>query len=151
MEAEFSEQELFLSWEDVFHDSMTLGLKLREIAPWKGIVAITRGGLIPAAIVARAIEVKIIETIGLSSYSDETKTQHKIEVIKNLDGIEQEGEGWLVIDDLVDTGATAQQVRSMLPKAYIGVVYAKPQGTTSADAFAVSIAQHTWIHFPWEY
>ena len=48
-----------------------------------------------------------------------------------LKGVAGDGDGYLLIDDLVDTGRTAQAVRQLLPKAYFATLYAKPAGGRS--------------------
>jgi xanthine phosphoribosyltransferase len=134
------------SWEDVARLSDALAAKLaprRE--EFRTIIAITRGGMVPAAIVARRLDIKYIDTVGVSSYED--KTQGAVNIIKTVPG---NGEGCLVIDDLVDKGTTAQQVRQMLPKSVIAVLYAKPSGKPFADILVEEVPQHVWVHFPWE-
>ena len=61
-----------------------------------------------------------------------------------------DGSGWLVVDDLVDTGTTARIVRALLPKAHFATVYAKPQGRPQVDTFVTEVSQDTWILFPWD-
>ena len=61
-----------------------------------------------------------------------------------------DGAGWLIIDDLVDTGHTARTVREMLPKAHFATVYAKPAGRPLVDTFITEVSQDTWILFPWD-
>ncbi|HBM12081.1 MAG TPA: xanthine phosphoribosyltransferase, partial [Rhodospirillaceae bacterium] len=61
-----------------------------------------------------------------------------------------DGEGWLIVDDLVDTGNTAKIVREMLPKAHFATVYAKPAGRPLVDTFVTEVSQDTWILFPWD-
>lgn len=112
---------------------------------FRTIIAITRGGMVPAAILARRLDIKYVDTIGISSYED--KTQGEVKVIKTVPGT---GEGCLVIDDLVDRGTTAQMVRQMLPHSVIAVLYAKPSGKPFADISVQDIDQNVWIEFPWE-
>jgi xanthine phosphoribosyltransferase len=111
----------------------------------QGVVAITRGGLIPAAIVARELELRVVETISVSSYDHQSQRDAKI-----LKGLEIDSKGWLVIDDLVDTGQTAKVVRKMLPDAHIATVYSKPEGRPFVDTFITEVSQDTWILFPWD-
>src|ERR1700686_2556382 len=88
--------------------------------PFEGIVAIPRGGLVPAAIIARELELRVIETVCIASYHD-YKTQGGLQVLKTIaPEIAKGGDGAkiLIVDDLVDTGATAKLVREMLPKAH---------------------------------
>ena len=56
----------------------------------------------------------------------------------------------LIIDDLVDTGATARVVRAMLPQAHYATVYAKPAGRALVDTFVTEVSQDTWIFLPWD-
>lgn len=143
-------KRFLVSWDQFHRDSKALAWRLIEKhSEWKGIIAITRGGLIPAGIIARELEIKMIETIGISSYDDKVQTQTK--VIKNIDEkIVGDGEGWLVIDDLVDSGNTAKLIRKTLPKSHIATVYAKPSGEPLVDTYVTWVSQDTWIYFPWD-
>ena len=79
------------------------------------------------------------------------QNQREAMVLKGVEGSGAgEGEGWLIIDDLVDTGKTAIVVRKMLPKAHFATVYAKPAGRPLVDTFITEVSQDTWIHFPWD-
>jgi xanthine phosphoribosyltransferase len=61
-----------------------------------------------------------------------------------------DGEGILVIDDLVDSGRTLELVRRLYPKAHFATVYAKPKGREQVDTFITEVSQDTWIFFPWD-
>ncbi len=145
-----SPKRFIVSWDQFHRDCKALAWRLVEkSAAWKGIIAITRGGLIPAGIIARELEIKTIETIGISSY--EGQTQSELKLVKGIDmALVGDGEGWLVIDELVDSGATAKMIRKMLPKAHIATVYAKPAGEPVVDTYVTWVSQDTWIYFPWE-
>jgi xanthine phosphoribosyltransferase len=56
----------------------------------------------------------------------------------------------LIVDDLVDSGATMRAIRKMMPNAHAAVLYAKPDGLDQADSYVETVGQDTWIHFPWE-
>lgn len=134
-----------VSWEELHRDSRALAWRLLEKGPWQGLIAITRGGMVPATVVARELDIRLIDTVCISSYDD--RSQGKINVLKRADG---DGEGWLIVDDLVDTGVTAKAVRAMLPKAHFATVYAKPAGRPLVDTFVTEVSQDTWILFPWD-
>ncbi|MCL6416140.1 xanthine phosphoribosyltransferase [Aestuariirhabdus sp. Z084] len=134
-----------VSWEELHRDGRALAWKLLDMGPWKGLIAITRGGLVPAAIVARELNIRLIDTICISSYEGER--QGELQLLKGVDG---DGEGWLLVDDLVDTGNTAKMVREMLPKAHFATLYAKPAGKPLVDSFITEVSQDTWIRFPWD-
>ena len=67
-----------VSWDEFHRDSRALVWKLAELPnskakSWKGLVAVTRGGMVPAAIVARELEIRLIETVCISSYDDKSQ------------------------------------------------------------------------------
>jgi len=144
-ETEIYRKTFPVSWEELHRHSKALAWRLMEAGPWSGIVAITRGGLVPAAIVARELEVRLIDTVCISSYEDDR--QGELKVLKRVPG---DGAGWLIVDDLVDTGKTARMVRDMLPGAHFATVYAKPAGRPLVDTFVTEVSQDTWIFFPWD-
>jgi xanthine phosphoribosyltransferase len=134
-----------VSWDELHRHSRALAWRLLDLGPWQGIVAVTRGGLVPAAIVARELDIRLVDTICIASYDD--RQQGAVAVLKPVAG---DGSGWLIIDDLVDTGRTARIVRDMLPKAHFATVYAKPAGRPLVDTFITEVSQDTWILFPWD-
>ncbi len=148
-----SDKAFPVSWDQFHRDARALAWRLSDAAQFKAIVCITRGGLVPAAIVARELGLRLIETVCIASYHDYAN-QGGLEVIKGLSpsvlDLGDEGASVLVIDDLVDTGKTAQMVRTMLPKAHIATLYAKPLGRPVVDTFVTEVSQDTWIYFPWD-
>ncbi len=134
-----------VSWAELHRDAKALAWRLVGLGPFEGIVAVTRGGLVPAAIVARELELRLIDTLCIASY-DESK-QGELVVLKSVEG---DGENWLIVDDLVDTGKTAATVREILPKAHFATVYAKPAGRPLVDSYITEVSQDTWILFPWD-
>ena len=136
-----------VTWDQLHRDSKALAWRLHALGPWVGIVAITRGGLIPAAIIARELECRLIESACVLTYDDESRgapvvTKHPVAA--------GDGTGWLIIDDLVDSGATARLVRALLPGAHLATVYAKPEGKPVVDSFITEVSQDTWILVPWD-
>jgi len=137
-----------VSWDQFHRDARALAWRLASAGPFNAIVAITRGGLVPAAIVARELEVRVIETVCIASYHD-YKTQGGLQVLKTITPeVAKLNEGAKIL--IVDTGATAKLVREMLPKAHFATVYAKPLGRPMVDTFITEVSQDTWIYFPWD-
>ena len=147
-----------VSWDQFHRDARALAWRLADKGPeggkFKGLVCITRGGLVPAAIVARELDLRVIETVCIASYHDYDR-QGDLVVLKGIapavkaigDG---QGLGLLVVDDLTDTGKTARVVREALPHAHFATVYAKPLGVPLVDTFVTEVSQDTWIYFPWD-
>ena len=136
--------------------AVLLAERLMEHGPFRGIVAITRGGLIPAAIIGRELDCRLIESVSVVSYDQGDgigrageETQGTARVVKPP-AAAGDGEGFLIIDDLVDSGVTAQLVRSLLPRATFACLYAKPSGRPATDLFVVEVPQDTWVLFPWD-
>jgi xanthine phosphoribosyltransferase len=147
-----------VSWDQFHRDCRALAWRLADKGPdgkpFEAIVCITRGGLVPAAIVARELGIRLVDTVCIASYHD-YKEQGSLQVIKDISRFvrpvgDGKGKGVLVIDDLTDTGATAKVVREMLPHAHFATVYAKPQGVPLIHTFVTEVSQDTWIYFPWD-
>ncbi|MGD7070688.1 xanthine phosphoribosyltransferase [Acetobacter sp. AAB5] len=136
-----------VTWDQLHRDARALAEALMPKMPIKGIVAVTRGGLIPAAIAARELGCRLIETISVVTYDEEN--MGKPQIIKEPVAA-GDGEGFLIIDDLVDSGVTARVVREKLPKAYFACLYAKPAGKELTDLFITEVPQDTWVLFPWD-
>lgn len=134
-----------VSWEELHRNARALAWRLLDLGPWHSVIAVTRGGLVPAAIVARELDVRLVDTISVASYDD--REQGPVKVLKNA---VSDGADHLIIDDLVDTGRTAEVVRRMLPKAHFATIYAKPKGRPLVDTFITEVSQDTWILFPWD-
>ena len=145
-----SQKSFPVSWEQFHRDCKALAWRLNGAGPFTAMVGITRGGMVPAAVVARELGIRVIETVCIASYDYDK--QGALEVLKTVSPalLETGGEGILIIDDLVDTGATARAVRAMLPRAHFATVYAKPEGRPLVDTFVTEVSQDTWIYLPWD-
>lgn len=142
-----------VSWDQFHRDCRALTWRLNGLGPFHAAIAITRGGLVPAAIVARELGIRVIDTISVASYAHTQQGELKVlksvspETLKLGGGT---GKGLLIVDDLVDTGKTARLVRDLLPDAHFATVYAKPMGRPLVDTFITEVSQDTWIFFPWD-
>jgi xanthine phosphoribosyltransferase len=138
-----------VSWTELHRDARALAWRLADLGPFKGLVAITRGGLVPAAIIARELNLRLIDTVCSSTY-DRMERGGRVEILKGTTAEKEKGAGWLIVDDLVDTGITAKAVRALLPEAHFATVYAKPAGRPVVDSYITEVSQDTWILFPWD-
>ncbi|CUJ35231.1 xanthine phosphoribosyltransferase [Cognatishimia activa] len=152
------EKGFHISWDQLHRDARALAWRLDGKGPdngaWKAVVAITRGGMAPAMIVARELDIRVVDTISVKSYHSgggAADQRREAEVLKApSDDIMGDGEGILIVDDLVDSGKTLELVRDLYPKAHFATVYAKPQGEPQVDSFITGVSQDTWIFFPWD-
>ncbi len=138
-------KKFYVSWDDCQREVRTLARRLMPAEQWTGILAVSRGGLVPGAILSRELGIRNVDTVCISSYDHDN--QRELQVVKAPD---HDGEGYIVIEDLVDTGNTARKIREMYPKARFVAVYAKPMGKDLLDDFVTEIPQDTWIEQPWD-
>ena len=147
------EKGFHVSWDQIHRDSRALAWRLDGKGPengsWRAVVAITRGGMAPAMIVSRELDIRTVDTISVKSYDHQSRSEAK--VLKHPDAeMLGDGEGILIVDDLVDSGKTLELVRKLYPKAHFATVYAKPSGEPMVDTFVTGVSQDTWIFFPWD-
>jgi xanthine phosphoribosyltransferase len=147
------EKGFHVSWDQIHRDSRALAWRLDGHGPedgaWKAVVAITRGGMAPAMIVARELGIRLVDTISVKSYDHQDQTETKVLNAPDK-AMMGDGTGVLIVDDLVDSGKTLELVRSLFPKAHFATVYAKPKGRPQVDTFITEVSQDTWIFFPWD-
>jgi xanthine phosphoribosyltransferase len=148
------EKGFHVSWDQLHRDARALAWRLQGQGPleeggWKAVVAITRGGMAPAMIIARELDIRMVDTISVKSYNHQTQSEPKVIKAPDMELV-GDGTGVLVIDDLVDTGRTLEVVRKHMPNAHIATVYAKPMGRPQVDSFITEVSQDTWIFFPWD-
>ncbi len=153
------EKGFHVSWDQLHRDARALAWRLDGMGPeagpgapgggWRAVVAITRGGMAPAMIVARELDIRVVDTISVKSYDHQTQSEAR--VLKAPDtGTMGDGRGVLIVDDLVDSGRTLELVRALYPAAHFATVYAKPKGRGQVDTFVTEVSQDTWIFFPWD-
>ena len=147
------EKGFHISWDQIHRDSRALAWRLDGQGPddgaWRAVVAITRGGMAPAMIVARELDIRTVDTISVKSYDHQNQSEAR--VLKAPDAaLMGDGAGILIVDDLVDSGKTLELVRALFPKAHFATVYAKPKGRPQVQTFITEVSQDTWIFFPWD-
>lgn len=148
------EKGFHVSWDQIHRDARALAWRLDKRGPgedgaWRAVVGITRGGLVPAMIVARELDIRVVDTISVRSYSHQSQGQAVVTKAPQP-GLMGDGDGILIVDDLVDTGRTLELVRAQYPKAHFATVYAKPSGRPMVDTYITEVSQDTWIFFPWD-
>ena len=147
------EKGFHVSWDQLHRDARALAWRLDGQGPdngaWRAVVAITRGGLVPAMIVARELDIRVVDTISVVSYAHQDRTEARVSKSPQAE-LMKDGQGILIIDDLVDTGRTLELVKSLYPKAHFGTVYAKPSGKPMVQTYITEVSQDTWIFFPWD-
>ena len=138
-----------VDWAEVHRDAKELVRKLVGSGEWNGIIAVTRGGLVPAAIIAREMGIRHIDTLWIATYDEQYIGDVNV-ITKPADAVRDKGKGWLRSDDLVDTGMTMKTAREFLPNCHVATVYAKPEGLKFVDTYVHQVPQNHWVFFPWD-
>lgn len=141
-------EKYVVTWDMFQMHARKLSERLLPASQWKGIIAVSRGGLFPAAVLARELGIRHVETVCIASYHDHNN-QGELQVLHAAQ-VPNGGEGFIVVDDLVDTGNTARAIREMYPNAKFVTVFAKPAGAELVDDYVIDIPQNTWIEQPWD-
>jgi xanthine phosphoribosyltransferase len=139
-----------ISWDEFTVDCHKLVPQLQS-QNFKGIVAVARGGLVPAAILAQALGIRCVTSISLASYAN-TGPSEQGQITQTISSVGDigTGAGWLFVDDLVDSGSTALWIKQHYPQAQICVVYAKPIAQNQVNYWGQAKPQDVWLDFPWE-
>ncbi len=140
--------KIYISWEDFQNHSKCLAEKIRASKIYfNKIVAVSRGGLLPAGLLSYTLDIRNCETINMSSYDgSQMRSDEEIEMSKTLQDIDSHT---LIIDDLSDSGRTFRILRKLYPQAVFVSVYSKEKGKDAVDIFAQEMPDK-WIVFPWD-
>ena len=141
-------EKYVVTWDMFQMHARKLSERLLPASQWRGIIAVSRGGLFPAAVLARELSIRHVETVCIASYHDHNN-QGELQVLHAAQ-VPNGGEGFIIVDDLVDTGNTARAIREMYPNAKFVTVFAKPAGAELVDDYVIDIPQNTWIEQPWD-
>jgi len=136
-------KKYIVTWDMLQMYARKLAKHLISLKKWKGIISVSRGGLIPSAMLARELNIRFIDTICISSYDHDKK--NTIKIIKEAKSFKGET---LIVDDLVDTGETAKIVKKKYPFSYFVTIFAKPKGKVFVDKHVIDIPQNVWIEQP---
>jgi len=139
-----------VSWTELHRDARALAWRLADLGPFKGLVAINApAGWSPPPSIARELNLRLIDTVCCSTY-DRMARGAKVELLKGSIAEQDKGKGWLIVDDLVDTGVYLRVPwrAACCRRRIFATVYAKPAGRPTVDSYITEVSQDTWILFP---
>jgi hypoxanthine phosphoribosyltransferase len=116
------------------------------------VIAIARGGLLPAGALAYAIGTKSCGSLNVEFYSDvDTTLPEPVILPPMLDNTALIGKNILLVDDVADSGRTLALVVDMLERVGVTVktatLYFKPRSVITPDFYWKKTDR--WIVFPW--
>ncbi len=145
-----SSGKYYVSWDELYARCHAVAEQIKSSDHnFTKILAVTRGGAIPAGIIAYALNIKNVETISIETYGGKGDQEiGELSLIKNAQP--EFFKDTLVIDDLVDTGTTFKHIREKSENCFFAAPFAKPKGKPMIDFYDLDIPQDTWIYFPWD-
>src|SRR2546421_12453550 len=116
------------------------------------ILGIARGGLIPAAAIAYALDVKNVFMMSVEFYTGvDERLDFPVMLPPLLNAIDIAGARVLVIDDVADTGGTLKLVKEFctqhVAEVRCAVLYEKPRSVVKCEY--VWRRTDRWVNFPW--
>ena len=142
------DDKIYITWNEFHQDVKNLCKKIKQTGQeFNKIVAISRGGLIPAGIIAYELGIRNSAVINISTY---VGSEHlKIDEVDNPHFVGKVDEKTLIVDDISDSGQTFEIMRRTFPVGKFVTVYAKKQGAQQADIFERQMPDN-WLVFPWD-
>ena len=139
--------KIYIKWEEFHQDVKNLCKKIQATKKIDKIVAISRGGLLPAGIIAYETDIRNCHSINIATY---VGNEHKeLDKFDNLEDVGEVNENTLVIDDLSDSGQTFRLLRKVYPNACFATIYAKEKSLNEVDLYS-RVLPDKWIVFPWD-
>ena len=139
--------KIYIRWDEFHQDVKDVCEKIKNSGTYNKIVAISRGGLLPAGIIAYELDIRNCHAINIATYiGDEHR---ELDHLDNLDDVGEINSQTLIIDDLADSGQTFRLLRQEFPKARFVSIYSKPAGLKEVDIYARELPDQ-WIVFPWD-
>ncbi len=140
-------RDKYVSWDEIQLLCRGLAEQIHDAHPdLKKILAVTRGGLFPAGILARELNIRLIETVGIGSYDEQNRGI--VSMLKEFAA--DYATDVLVVDDLADTGNTLKMLKQKLVRPVVATLFVKPEGAGLVDFYAEEVSQSTWVRFPWD-
>jgi hypoxanthine phosphoribosyltransferase len=151
--------DLYVSWEEYHHHIETLAVKIYQ-SQWQfnQIVCIAKGGLRVGDIISRLYDVPLA-IISASSYGGEDKhSREKLYIGQHLAMTNKTlGNRILLVDDLVDSGISLQEVSQWLQRyssniqeLRTAVIWYKSCSQFQPDYYVQYLVDNPWIHQPFE-
>ena len=154
--------DLYVSWNDYHHAIERLALKVHKSGfRFNQIICLARGGLRVGDVLSRIFNQPLGVLATQSYFSDASKTadiQGELTIGQHMAKVnERLGDRVLLVDDLVDSGKTMQEVMEHLRQRYPGiievrsaVIWKKGCSVFTPDYWADDLPHNPWIHQPFE-
>lgn len=130
-------------------------LALDSGVDFDAVVAVSRGGLVPARIASDVLAVDELITLRSRLWGTGGMTRSRPEITAH-EPINVKGKRVLIVDEVVDTGATMKAVRGLVEdmgasEVMTGVIHYKSTSSFRPDLYAERVKGWAWIFYPWSF
>jgi hypothetical protein len=142
-----------VGWAEIAHLCAVLSDRVRG-HQFDAVMAVARGGLIPAALVAQELGVRNVIVASVASYQGDRRGQTQFLEFPSAEQLR--GRSILVVDDIWDSGRTLHAVRERAvacgAQVVVAVLHYKPARSAYPDERPDHWCLETdaWIAYPWE-
>ncbi|WP_440059933.1 phosphoribosyltransferase [Thermogladius sp. 4427co] len=142
----------YVSWDEIHRALAVMSKRVRESFKPDMLVAIAKGGYIPARILSDFLGISQIGLIEIKFYKEVGKTREK-PVVYQISLKDIEDSNILVVDDVVDSGRTMQTALNLLSNFSARdvrslAIYVKKWSPMLPDYYWEITDK--WVVFPWE-
>lgn len=126
--------------------------KMGKFKP-QAMVAISRGGLVPARLIADRLDLRHVYCIGIELYKGVEKDLGCPKIVQDIESSIIKGKRILVVDDVSDSGTTLEFVKKHLlekgaTEVKTATLHIKPNTKFKSDFY--HSVESAWIEYPWE-
>ena len=112
---------VFPTYDEMHEMAIKLANLIKEKnVPFTKMVVVSRGGFVPASVVAYVLGIQDVDIVSIQSYVHREAGKAIVHRAPRTEEVV------LVIDDIVDKGGTASALKTYMPNMHLGVLYAKP-------------------------
>ena len=139
-----------LSWAQVSAHVGFLSSKLSAEPKFELVAAVGRGGMVPAVMVANKLQVPAVGLLPIARFHRRDGMAMFTLVPNQPLGSEYDKPTVLLVDAIVNSGATMQVARGFMPNAKTAALYVRPGAENSVHFFADCFRREGRVVFPWE-
>uniref|UniRef100_A0A7J2TKI0 Phosphoribosyltransferase n=1 Tax=Archaeoglobus fulgidus TaxID=2234 RepID=A0A7J2TKI0_ARCFL len=142
------------SWNDIEKLCRELARRIKKSGfKADAIVAIARGGWVPARILADILDVRELYSVKTEHWGIVATITGKAQIIQPLN-VKFDGKKVLIVDDVVDTGETMNIVKEHVislgaKEVRTAVIDYKRSSSFVPDYFGAEMENWKWIVYPW--
>jgi len=141
-----------ITWDHVYELCLKLAKDVRKSFSPDVIVAVGRGGWIPARILSDALNIRELYSVKVEHW-DIAETKENAEITQPLN-VDVAGKRVLVVDDVTDTGKTmgvvVRHVKDLgASEVKTAVLHHKNTSSFMPDFVAEVLDEWIWVVYPW--